>query len=361
MRQLIEKWVNLESPSGDIEKLNALQESISETLSDSGAKVISIPLERGKMLYATLGEGTKRAVLIGHMDTVFEAGRAEKFDRENGRMYGAGVLDMKSGLAMIAGVFSHFRKALPSGWRLECVINQDEETGSGESAEEIMRILRGASFAMCFEPSPPGFATVARKGILTFEINVKGITAHASGGDPARRSAIRALVEILSCVYSLESDDISVNIGLIRGGGKVNVVSGNASAKGEIRSFSKEKLKEAYGRIREACKLPDADVKAEASVLTFRPSMEATEKSMALFDIAKRAAGERGFQLEARRAPGGSDGSYAAYVGVPVLDGMGAEGARAHTRREYVIEETLDKRFEIACLTIEEAMKSGMF
>ncbi len=358
MLDTIREWVNFETPTGDEARLNAFMDVLSREFSKTGAILERINLPGGDMLHATLGSGDKKAVMLGHADTVFECGKSEKFDTENSRLYGAGVSDMKTGLVMMLEVFKHFKQDPPVGWRLEALINSDEESGSSESKVHIIRLSEGAKLCLCFEASPEGFCTLKRKGITSYRLTVRGISKHTSRGDTEKRSAARAVVDILSRIYALENgiNGLSVNVGMIKAEGRANIIAGKAEALIETRAYSAEALEIAKSAIHDICSNLDCNASVELKVMGERPPMNESDESLRVYEIAKKHAEREGLALKNEPRGGGSDGAFAAHAGVPVLDGIGAEGGRAHTRREYVIANTIEARTRVCIETIAEVM-----
>ena len=357
MLETLREWVNFETPTGDEARLNAFSRRVEAAFTATGARVNRIPLAGGDLLSAQAGEGRRRLLLLGHMDTVFPLGEAERFDRENGRLYGAGVADMKAGLVILVQLFRALSAELPADWQLLAIVNADEESGSRASRPVIERLAAGAEACLCFEASAPGECTIERKGIVSFRVDVKGCAAHASGGDPGRKSAIRALTALANQLYALETDDLRVNIGTLSGGERANVIASRASLTGEARAFSADALAAFLHQARALAERMDT-VHATLSVVSSRPPMPRTAGGERLLTLAQACAARKGYALRERARGGGSDGSLVAALGVPVLDGMGAEGARAHTRREYVVEDTLSLRLQLALDTAREILRA---
>ena len=349
-KQTLESWVNFETPTGDEKRLTAFSSLVLRALENDGAEIQSYHLSGGPLLHAVFGKGEKRCVLMGHMDTVFPLGEAERYDEENGKLYGAGVLDMKSGLLMLTYAFNHISKILPAGWKIEALINSDEERGSVDSREKISEILAGAHLVFSFEGNRENCLTVSRKGILTFEIVSKGIAAHTSGGADKHKNAIYHLVKAVNSVYDLDlPKGISLNIGVIEGGKATNIVADRAKIKGEIRA---ETLEDIFMFEKEIEKISREHALGYAR-LTLRPPMPPNEKTMHLFRIVSQIDPN----LRPRAAGGGGDAAFAYLAGAYVLDGLGAEGANAHTRREYVKEESVLKRWNLSLKAIERCME----
>ncbi|MBE5791712.1 MAG: M20 family metallopeptidase [Clostridiales bacterium] len=350
LKETLKSWVNFETPTGDEKRLMGFSSLVVYALEKTGAKVQTCALPRGPVLHATFGTGKKRCVLMGHMDTVFSYGEAERYDEENGRLYGAGVLDMKSGLVMLVNAFECLSNNLPDGWQIEALINSDEEWGSVDSRETLLSVLKGAELVFSFEGNKENCLTVSRKGIWTFEIVSKGIAAHTSGGADKNKNAIYRLSNAISAIYDCEyKTDVTLNIGMIEGGKATNVVADRAKLRGEIRAETDDGLKEAEEKI---IRISEENGCAYLR-LTNRPPMKPNDKTMRLFHAFSKIDPT----LIPRAAGGGGDAAFAVEAGAYAIDGLGAEGARAHTRREYVIEESLEKRFLLAVNGIMKCMR----
>ncbi|MBQ4050936.1 MAG: M20 family metallopeptidase [Oscillospiraceae bacterium] len=348
----LENYVNMDTPSGNKELLDKMSDSLRKDLFTAGCDVTVHEREGGNVLEARIGNGQKQLLLLGHMDTVFPEGTAEKrpFKREGDILTGPGVLDMKSGVLMITEIMRHFAGNLPDDWSVCAVLNCDEEIGSRQSRDLILEKARTSKACLCMEPMAPGWCTVARKGLYSFRVHVKGVAAHSGVNYQAGRSAIQELCRIVTDLYALRDDEaqISVNIGGIEGGaGKANIVAENASLMGEFRCFEPvqaERMKEEITAICQKNTDPLISVKVEFP--GGRPPMPQSEASKVLFGLAKRCAEANGLTLQGKIHGGGSDGSYAASTGIPVLDGMGAEGEFSHTDREYARADTMMMRLK---------------
>lgn len=341
--------MNFETPTGDENRLTGFSSLVFDAFEAMGAKVTSHKLSGGPVIHAEYGSGEKRCVLMGHMDTVFPYLEAERYDEENRRLYGAGVLDMKSGLLLLVNVFKYISKTLPKNWKIEALINSDEERGSVGSRETMMRVLSGAELAFSFEGNRENCLTVSRKGILTFEMNAKGVSAHTSGGAGKEKNAIYLLSKCINDLYNhVFSESVSVNIGLIEGGKATNIVPDRARMKGEIRGENEKVILEAEENIKQIA----FQNKCGYTRLTLRPPMPQNDKTMRLFKVFS----EIDPNLTARKAGGGGDAAFAYLAGAFTIDGLGAEGARAHTRREYVNETTIERRYWLSVNAISKCM-----
>src|SRR6185436_11865180 len=214
----------------------------------------------------------------------------------------------------------------------------DEEIGSGTSRAYIEETARRAAAVLVLEPALPGGALkTARKGCGEFELIVDGIAAHA-GLDPGKgASAIHELAAQIAAIERLQDlpRGISVNVGVIEGGSRPNVVADRARAVIDVRAPTRdaaveiEKAFGALGPIRQGTRLT---IRGGFE----RPPMERTAAVAGLFRTAAEVAAGLGVALDEGSAGGGSDGNFTGAVGAPTLDGLGAVGDGAHAAHEHV-------------------------
>ena len=194
---------------------------------------------------------------------------------------------------------------------------------------------------------------------MTEDYTTAGVAAHSGVNYHLGHSAIQALSRIICNLYTLRDDErgISINVGGISGGtGKSNVVAAEARLIAEIRYYEpemEEPLLEAIHRF--AADTGDPHVSSTVKVLGRRPPMQQTECSRKLYEKARVCAKQNGLIMEPRTHGGGSDGSFAACMGIPVIDGMGAEGKFSHTTDEYVKADTILQRLQ-TCIDLIAAL-----
>ena len=348
----LEHYVNMDTPSGGKESLDIQSAQLREEFLAVGARVTTHERPGGNLLECRIGTGPRQILLLGHMDTVFPVGTVAQhpYTRNGDILQGPGVLDMKSGVLMILEIMRHFSGKLPTEWSIVALLNCDEEIGSLQSSPQILELAKESEVCLCMEPSKPGYCTVARKGLITFTIATSGVAAHSGVNYHLGHSAIQALSRIISNLYTLRDDEkgISINVGGISGGtGKGNVVAAEASLIAEVRFYQPEQaapLLDAIARF--ASDTGDEKVTSKLNVLAQRPPMQQTDASRKLYEKARACAEQNGLVMEPRTHGGGSDGSYAASVGIPVIDGMGAEGEFSHTMEEYVKADTIMQRLQ---------------
>ena len=348
----LEHFVNMDTPSGGKVALDIQGNQLREEFLAAGAQVTTHERPGGNLLECRVGNGPKQILLLSHMDTVFPVGTVAKhpYTREGDILRGPGVLDMKSGVLMILEILRHFSGRIPPDWSIVALLNCDEEIGSLQSSPRILELAKESEACLCMEPSKPGYCTVARKGLITFRISTSGVAAHSGVNYHLGHSAIQALSRIINHLYTLRDDEkcISINVGGISGGtGKGNVVAAEADLIAEVRFYEPEMAAPLLKKIETfAADTGDPQVTSKLIIQAQRPPMQQTEASRALYEKARICAERNGLVMEPRTHGGGSDGSFAASAGIPVIDGMGAEGEFSHTMDEYVKADTILQRLQ---------------
>jgi glutamate carboxypeptidase len=288
-----------------------------------------------------LHPATPTQLLLGHCDTVWPLGTLAKMpvSLSEGRLKGPGVFDMKAGLAQIIFALEALR-----GLNLDpavaplVFINSDEEIGSEESSPHIISLAEVADRALILEPAlgPQGKLKTARKSVGRFTITVQGKSAHA-GLDPENgASAIRELAYLIQKVYALGEPDrgITVNVGVIQGGLRSNVVAPHSEAIVDVRvptQADAHRLDSAFNDLRPTT----GGVRIEIDGGFGRPPLERTPRNLALWEAARRAGQTMGLALEEGLAGGGSDGNTTSLY-TATLDGLGPVGDGAHAEHEFI-------------------------
>ena len=351
MVDLLGRLVAVESPSDDAAALERCAALLEELFGGFG------PIERidadghARHLRLTVdGQERPHAVALCHYDTVWPLGTLAKipFSVDNqGIARGPGCFDMKSGIVVLHYALRALEaRRLRPARRLEVLFTSDEEVGSPTSRAIIEQTAQGAAVAYVLEsPLPGGTLKTARKGTGDYVLRITGRAAHA-GVEPQKGiSAISELAHQIQALHALNDYSVgtTVNVGVVRGGTRPNVVAAEAEA---LVDFRVERAAEAE-RI-------DAAVRALRPILAGailhvegglnRPPMERTEAIMKYFEQAREIAAAMGVLLEHGSTGGGSDGNFTAALGVPTLDGLGAEGEGAHAAHEHVVTESFPRR-----------------
>jgi glutamate carboxypeptidase len=303
----------------------------------------------------------KPVLLLGHFDTVYPLGTLASMPCQvaNGRLRGPGVLDMKSGIALMMYAIEALQSwhgGLPRPVTVFLV--SDEEVGSSSSRPITEELARESAAVLVLEPAAGarGAVKTARKGVGDYTLTVKGVAAHA-GLDPSKgHSAILELarqIAVISKFNDLRSG-ISVNPGVIRGGTRTNVVAAEAVVEIDVRIKS---AKQAGGLDRKMHALKPFDKHCKLSIEggVNRMPMERNAGVAALYKKAQAIAKQIDWKLEEAAVGGGSDGNFTAGIGIPTLDGMGGAGEGAHAVHENIIISELPRHALLLAGMIESA------
>jgi glutamate carboxypeptidase len=214
----------------------------------------------------------------------------------------------------------------------------DEEVGTDASRSLLLDTARQHHRVLVLEPSLDGAAKVARKGTGLFRLDFKGRAAHA-GLEPEK--GISALEEMARAVLALGelangSLGTSVVPTLAAAGSATNVVPERAELSVDVRVWTDTEARRVEAALR-AFRRANAAIEITVAGGFDRPPLEPSPPADALFEKARRVAAELGFDLEAARVGGASDGNLTAGAGVPTLDGLGPRGGGAHARDEHVV------------------------
>ena len=307
----------------------------------SGGHLFSRPITRTNTINSQL--------LLGHCDTVWPIGSLAKMpvQLEAGMMRGPGVYDMKAGLVEIIFALKSLQalKLQPEVAPI-IFINSDEEIGSRESTRYVRRLAQLVDRALVLEPSLglTGKLKTARKGVGRFSIKVRGKAAHAGLDPSAGNSAILELSHVIQKLFALNKPEqgVLVNVGVIDGGTRANVIAPESSAVIDVRVNTQEngeRIEKAIHAIKP--ENPSVSLSIEGQI--GRQPMERTPANQQLWVIATDLASSLNFELEQGTAGGGSDGNTTSLY-TATLDGLGAVGDGAHAAHEFIYTDQLPKR-----------------
>jgi glutamate carboxypeptidase len=285
---------------------------------------------------------------LGHYDTVWDLGTLAHMPwrEKQGRLYGPGVFDMKSGIAIMFFALAGLKKlrgGLPRP--IVVLLNADEEVGSTGSRARTERLARQSEAVLVLEPGHGTAVKTARKGTGGFTMRVEGVAAHAGLDFSKGQSAVLELARQIERVSGFTNRErgVTVNIGVIHGGTRANVVPAEASAEVDVR-FGRRSDGVAVERRIRALRPFNKNCRLEITGGINRPPLERTKAVAALYAQARAVAGELGFDLGEAAVGGGSDGNFTGALGIPTLDGLGAVGEDAHAADESVEVAWLPKR-----------------
>ena len=289
------------------------------------------------------GGGGARILLVGHMDTVFDEGTvAERpFRIEGETAFGPGVSDMKGGLLTgFAAVEALQRAGFDGFGHITYVCNPDEEIGSPFSGPIIRDLAPQHDVAFVLEGARAnGDVVSARKGITDFRIDVMGRAAHAGVEPEKGRSAILEAAHLAIAIQALHGRwlGVSVNVGVIHGGTRTNVVPERCELHVDLRSPEAETLDAAAAEIERICAAHTVpDVTAVVHANGWHRPMEKREGGARLVDIAVAVAADLWFEVRDAATGGASDANTTSAAGTPTLDGLGPVGGDDHAPGEWL-------------------------
>jgi len=348
---MLEQWVNQDSPTYHKSAVDAMGQMTVQAFVEAGASLAAThpQAELGNHYTVTYGDGRSQILVLCHFDTVWpmDEAKSRPFTVENGRATGPGVHDMKGGalIALFALKAIHYLGLKPRH-KLVYFLNSDEEIGSLTSRPLIE--AEGAKSSYCFVPEGAhnkSILTTSRKGVGRYRVDITGLAAH-SGVEPEKGvSAIEELARQIQALHALTDFEqgVTVNVGVISGGERPNIVAPHATAEVDLRIQTRaggEAINQKILGLKP--QLPGCRVQVSGGIN--RWPFEETPAGLALFERARKIARNLGFTVEKYSSGGGSDGNFVAAMGVPTLDGMGSLGGGAHALTEYTILDALPLR-----------------
>jgi glutamate carboxypeptidase len=356
----IQELVSIESPSQGRRQVNAAMNWAEKRLSAAGAAVSRISQkEAGDQVIARMGKGPSQTLLLGHLDTVWDVGQLQRMPVkvEGGKAFGPGIFDMKSGAVLMIELFRMAAGGvIKPRTALAAFFNSDEEVGSVTSRPALEKLAAECSSVLVFEPClPGGRVKTFRKGVGNYSLEIFGREAHA-GIDPG--AGVSAIEELAHQVLALKKmidrfSGSTINVGVVHGGTRTNVVPGYLRAELDVRIAS-IKDGEAIDRNLKSLGpvLPGARIQVSGGIN--RPPLERSDGVVQLFQAAGSVAQEQGWTLQEGETGGGSDGSFTAALGIPTLDGLGVDGDGAHAVHEHILIDDIPRRLALAAGLLEK-------
>jgi glutamate carboxypeptidase len=340
---LIRRMVECESPSDSPPALANFVSLMSAELAPM-AKIRNFPHGHMSAEFALPGSKKSGQILaLAHSDTVWPMGTLATmpFRQKKGRLWGPGVLDMKSGVAFFISAIRALRELdIPVSKKVVLQLNADEEVGSRTSRALTEAAAKRSDLVLVLEPGTglEGKLKTARKGVGLYQIAARGKASHAGVDFQAGASAIVELARQIQRIagFCNAARGITVNPGVISGGTRSNVVAAEASVEVDIRVA---RLQDALALDRKFHALRPFDKRCSIEVTggLNRPPMERSPCIQQLFAKARELAREIGVEAEESATGGASDGNFTAALGVPTLDGLGGVGEGAHALNESIL------------------------
>ena len=369
----IRELVEIESPSDNKAAVDRVAEAVAHKFSQLGGKVevrVHPAKDFGNHLQIDFDFAGKSAakpvLLLGHYDTVYPLGTlaAMPCRAVDNKLTGPGVLDMKSGIALMLHALAALQDWHKEEWHgglprpVTVLLVSDEEVGSDSSRAITESLAKKAAAVLVLEPSYgfQGAVKTARKGVGEYLLKVTGKASHA-GLD--FQKGVNAILELARQIEKISSftdlkKGLTVNVGLVSGGSRTNVVPAEAAAQVDVRIA---RMKDAAGIEKRMRSLRPFNRKCKIEITggINRPPMERTAGVASLYAQASAIARELGWKLGEAAVGGGSDGNFTAGLGIPTLDGLGGVGDGAHAAYEHILISELPRRAALIAGLIERA------
>jgi glutamate carboxypeptidase len=348
----IRRWVEIETPTDAPNEVNRLTTLVADGYRDLPARIERIPGRSGcgdhLIARSSWGQEAPGILVLSHLDTVHPLGFIERlpFKIEGDSAFGPGIYDMKGGAYLAYHAFRQLcagRERSPLG--ITQLFVSDEEIGSPTSRQLIEAEGQKAKYVLVTEPARDGGKIVtARKGVGRFDVFIKGMPAHAGARPEDGRSAIHELANVIAALGAMNDPQrgITVNVGVVRGGTRPNVIAEEAYAEVDLRVPSMADADELVAKILNL-KSRSEGVSVVVTGDLNRPPYEKGNAGAALFEHAKQLAAEIGFELIDTATGGGSDGNFTA-AHTATLDGLGVDGKGAHTHYEQLFISSIEPR-----------------
>jgi glutamate carboxypeptidase len=370
----IRELVEIESPSDNKAAVDRIAEAVAEKFSRLGGKVqIHRAKDYGNHLQIDYAgkSAAKPVLLLGHYDTVYPLGTLTKMPCRviDNKLTGPGVLDMKSGIAFMLHALAGLQDWQKEDWQkndlrgelprpVTVLLVSDEEVGSNSSRAITESLAKQSAAVLVLEPSYglKGAVKTARKGVGEYQLRVTGKASHAGLDFQKGVNAILELarqIEKISAFTELKKG-LTVNVGIVSGGSRTNVVPAEAEAQVDVRITH---LKDAAGIDKKMHSLRSINRKCKIEITggVNRPPMERTAGVAALYHQAVAIARDLGWKLAEAAVGGGSDGNFTAGLGIPTLDGLGGVGDGAHATHEHILISEVPRRAALLAGLIEQA------
>jgi glutamate carboxypeptidase len=360
----LEYLVNIDSGSFDPEGTAKIAAYFTEKFRALGWQVTSHQLDTavGPCLQIT-NHSTEQfdMLLIGHMDTVFTKGTAEKrpFSIQGNRAYGPGVVDMKASLLSVYYAVKHLDSlGLLEKISVGIAFNSDEELSSKYSRPWLERMGAKSKCALVLEPArADGSMVNTRRGVGRYTIEFKGVPSHSGVAPEKGISAINELAHWIIALHGLTNYEkgTNINVGVVKGGTTPNTVAEDAVASVDLRMKDLDEVAKIEKTIQDLLDNPKTPgIKVTVSGGVTRPPMNPTPAALELCKKVDEIAERLGVDFQWIATGGGSDANITAALGVPSIDGLGPIGSLSHTVEEYLEIDSIEPRLQLLCELMAE-------
>jgi glutamate carboxypeptidase len=358
----LEALVAISSPSGDLdgaEEAVALCAALLPPEAETSRVTCSTPGSAPDFVGLISGTGSRRLMLLGHLDTVISHEAHAPARRDGERLYGPGTADMKGGVILSLGVARVIAAAPHTFAELTVLLVTDEEWRTHEFTH--VERFAGYDACLCFEAGERTAAgdegvVVRRKAAGTLRVAAAGRAAHSGSAPDKGANALLALAQVAPLLAARHDpagpERLSVVPTVMTAGEAFNVVP----AAGELIFDMRADRLDAFEPVLAAVPPGLDEVALSARMERRWPGMDSTEATADLIDRASAALGRR---IVAVSRGGASDASHFAATIPLTVDGLGPRGGGAHTPGEFVLRASLHERAEVALALALGALKDG--
>jgi len=353
----LKPWVEIESPTFEAARVNAMLDHVARECAVSGATVERIAgrMGFGDCVRATFAFGHEPGpgiLIMGHLDTVHPVGTLANglpWRRDGERCYGPGIFDMKGGnFLALEAVRMLQRLGLSPALPVSFLFTSDEEVGSPSTRDLIEAEAARHKYVLVPEPGRnDGGVVTGRYAISRFNLKAIGRPSHAGARLKEGRSAIRIMAEMIPQIESMTTDACTFSVGVIHGGQWVNCVSSSCDAEALSMAKRQADLDSGVERMLALTKGDDQSGRFIVTRGVTRPVWEPNEKTLAMYETARALAKQLGIDLKHESSGGGSDANFTGALGIASLDGLGVCGLGAHTLQEHIIIDSLPQRAKL--------------
>jgi glutamate carboxypeptidase len=365
----LESLVSIESGSRDRAGLDQISALLYSRLKDLGAQVEFIepgariykmydtPEHPGRMVKAVFkGQGSKKILLIAHMDTVYLKGMLAKqpFRLEGDRAYGLGIADDKQGLALILHTLETLKQLKFKDYgQITVLFNGDEEISSPAARSYFTELgaQHDATFSCESSQVKSDRVALTTAGIAAVTLDLTGKASHAGAAPELGQNALTELAFQIQQMRDLSDPSLGIKMNwtLSSAGTNRNVIPAVASASADVRVLHKEDFDTIEARVKEKLKTQqNPAVKIDMNFERRRPPMVTSEQTLKMAQYAKSVYAEVGRELVLGTLAAGG-GTDAAFAGLetqnPVIESMGLQGFGSHSNDdEYVLISSIEPR-----------------
>jgi len=358
----LDALVAVSSPSGDMhgaEECAAVCAALLPADAEVERPPCSSPGHAPDLLARVRGTGTRRILLLGHVDTVVAHPHHKALRRDGEHLLGSGAVDMKGGVVLALGALRALAGRRDGFAEAALLLVCDEEWRTAPFSH--VERFAGWDACLCFEageltPEGEEGVVVRRKAAGTIKVRAKGRAAHSGSAPDRGRNALLALAAAAQAVAACHAPDgpdhLTAVPTVLHAGDAFNVVPGRGELTCDLRADSAA----AILGVQDAVPADVGGVTLEPELMRLWPGMDA---EAATAPMLARASAALGRPVAGVRRGGASDASHLAAAIPLTVDGLGPRGGKAHNPGEFVLAGSLASRAEVALAVIDAALAGG--